>query len=122
MPEYPECEKMSTVRDKSQAIGEFLEWLAYEKGVYFWTTNTWHEEFTCPCMDYGDDQRDVHDEAAWCEKCQNTGKYIDVQSEDGPFQYQIEKILAEFFEIDLDKVEAERRQMLAELQNMQDAV
>jgi hypothetical protein len=30
-PEYPEHEKLAKVRDKSQAIGEFLEW-ASEKG------------------------------------------------------------------------------------------
>ena len=30
MSEYPECEKMAAVRDKSHTIGEFLEWLGDE--------------------------------------------------------------------------------------------
>lgn len=28
---YPEHEKMKAIKDKSQAIGEFLEWLDTEK-------------------------------------------------------------------------------------------
>lgn len=31
---YPEHEKMKPIADKSQVIGEFLEWLGDEKGVY----------------------------------------------------------------------------------------
>lgn len=30
-PNYPECEKLAKVRDKSQAIGGFLSWLREEK-------------------------------------------------------------------------------------------
>ena len=30
---YPEHEKLSAISDKSQACGEFIEWLGYEKGI-----------------------------------------------------------------------------------------
>jgi len=33
MNEYPEHEKLEKVQEKSQAIGEFLEWLNDEKGL-----------------------------------------------------------------------------------------
>jgi hypothetical protein len=33
MNEYPEHEKLKAVKDRSQAIGEFLEWLQEEKGL-----------------------------------------------------------------------------------------
>lgn len=32
--DYPEHEKMQKISDKSQAIGEFLEWAAAEKGLH----------------------------------------------------------------------------------------
>ena len=31
--QYPECEKMSAVRDQSQSIGKFLEWLQDKKDI-----------------------------------------------------------------------------------------
>lgn len=33
MSRYPEHDKLRGIMDKSQAIGEFLEWLGYEKGI-----------------------------------------------------------------------------------------
>ena len=33
MSEYPEHEKMKAVRDRSQVIGQFLEWLFREQGL-----------------------------------------------------------------------------------------
>ena len=31
--QYPEHEKLKAISDKSQTIGEFLEWLSTEKGI-----------------------------------------------------------------------------------------
>jgi len=33
--EYPEHEKLEKVKETSQSIGEFLEWLYYEKRIHF---------------------------------------------------------------------------------------
>lgn len=33
MSEYPEHDKLNAVKDQSQAIGEFLDWLRDEKGI-----------------------------------------------------------------------------------------
>ena len=70
----PECDKMRAVKEKSQAIGEFLEWLHSEKDITL---------------------------------CRLEGNY----------DYRIinistEKLLAEFFDIDLNKVEEEKRAIL----------
>ena len=82
MPEtddkYPECEKVKSVQPKSQAIGEFLDWLG-EKGIHL--------------AKWGDDDK------LW------------------PFNKNKEELLAEYFEIDLNKVEQEKRQMLEEIRN-----
>lgn len=34
MSNTPQCDKMKAVRPKSQAIGEFIEWLECEKGIF----------------------------------------------------------------------------------------
>lgn len=76
---YPECEKLQKVSSQSNTIGEFLEWLSYEKNLSL-----------CEL----DEERDYYH----------------------LYHYQIEQLLAEFFEIDLNKVEQERRQILEDLQ------
>jgi hypothetical protein len=78
IPPTPELEKMGRVREESQAIGEFLEWLSSTKHVHL---------------------------------AQSVEGYNFPQH----FAYQTEELLAEFFEIDLKKVEAERRAILASL-------
>jgi len=73
MKERTEHEKLDLVKDKSQAVGEFVDWLHDEKGFMI------------------------------CESCRH-GYY--------PARYSLNKLLAEFFEIDLVKLEEEKEQML----------
>ncbi len=75
----PECDRMLAVREQSQAIGEFLDWLDEEKGVEL--------------MVLGDGGASYE-----------------------PFYFNTNKLLAEFFDIDLDKVDKEQRAILEELQ------
>lgn len=84
--EYSECEKIGKVKDQSQAIGEFIDWLQSEKGIVF---ARYHIEGKDPIVDY-------------------LKKLI-------PVHLSMEKTLAEFFDIDLNKVEEERRAMLDDL-------
>jgi len=70
LPETPELEKMRGVREESQKIGQFLDWLRGE------------------------------------------GMQI-VDGDDEPLYLSIEQLLAKYFEIDLEKVEEERRALLA---------
>jgi hypothetical protein len=82
MSECPEHDKLHEVKDKSQAIGEFLEWLGSEKrGVV----------------------------------CQ----YVDDSDYPVPMPHNIQEILAEYFDIDLDKIEQEKQQMLVKLRKAQ---
>jgi tRNA(Ile2) C34 agmatinyltransferase TiaS len=80
MKTYPEHEKLHLIKDKSQAIGEFLEWLQGEQG--------------CVIAQYSGD--DLH-----------------------PIDSRNEQLLAYFFEIDLVKLEKEKRAMLDELRKAQ---
>jgi hypothetical protein len=73
----PELDKMSAVRDESQAIGEFLEWMS-SRGLVF---------------------------AKWVDR----GIHDDELVED---RKPIKERLAEYFEIDLNKVDEEQRMLL----------
>jgi len=107
-PGYPECEKMRQIQSKSQAIGEFLEWLGsgeaddtrFNRGVFLAAYLINNEEW--------DNEK---------------GKYV-LLSEDEwevsesrlfTFSYNTEKLLAKFYGIDLNKMEQEKRAILAEL-------
>lgn len=73
---YPEHEKINAVKDQSQTIGDFLDWIRREKGIVL--------------ANYG------NSDVAWL-------------APDGTAK---ERLLAEYFEIDLDALEAEKRAML----------
>jgi hypothetical protein len=81
MPNYPEHEKLQAVREKSRAVGGFLEWV-------------------------------------WCEKQLQLGKWHRGKDElpftsDSfePERYDVQKLLAEFFGIDYDVLQAEKEAM-----------
>lgn len=78
--QYPECEKMAAVKDKSQLIGEFIEWMRDEQGFEI------------------------------CIRSWYSREYI-------PMGMTIKILLAKFFDIDLNEVEKERRQMLGEMRS-----
>lgn len=77
--ETPEHDKQHAILEKSQAIGEFLEWLQ-TKGI---------ELAVYP----------------------NDGGYEHLM----PYRKSIQMILADYFNIDLGKIEAEKRAIIKEL-------
>ena len=97
-----ELEKMEGVRERSQAIGEFIEWLSSTKSYHiakYLTDEEYESGDNVCCVDglYAKEQFKRHE----------IGK-----EELMPIHIDIEKLLAEFFEIDLVKVEEERREIL----------
>lgn len=88
--QFPEHEKMHAVKSRSQSIGEFLEWLRSEKGYVI-----------CERLRTSDGDEEEEDD--------------DADYELVPANLGITKLLAEFFKIDLEKIEAEKRQMLDQL-------
>ena len=77
---YQQHEKLNSVKDQSQAIADFLDWLNSEKGIIL--ASYGNNDFDCP----------------W-PTAKGTAK---------------DRLLAEYFEIDLDALESEKRAMLAE--------
>jgi hypothetical protein len=75
---YPECEKLSAIKDQSQIVGEFLDWLQNEKNVVLCDpTESWDHPYV-------------------------------------PISKGSNRLLAEYFKIDLDKIEEEKLAMLEE--------
>lgn len=84
MTDYPEHEKLAAINEQSQSIGEFIDWLAFEKDVIL-----------------GKQDPDSF-----------TGRMY-------PAREPIGNLLAEFFEIDQEALEAEKRAMLIDIRASQ---
>jgi ribosomal protein S12 methylthiotransferase accessory factor YcaO len=97
----PECEKMRAVKEKSQAIGEFLEWLSAEKGVHL----AEYHRHTRGCLD--------HEAHLVCGL---------LEDHSVRWNYSIERLLAEYFDINLDKVETEKQALLDHQRMLNDAL
>lgn len=92
--EYSEHIKLHAIADKSQACGEFMDWLA-EQG---WTLCEYHSHKEC-----------ARDKDGFGWDCGLSSNEL------VPIHVPLVKLLAMFFEIDQDRIEAEKRQMLAVL-------
>ncbi len=91
LPPAPECEKLLKVSKESNVIGEFLDWMESEKKLVF---------------------------AKWGMV---KPEYSDGFEREGllPEHINKEKLLADFYKIDLNKVETERRALLDHLRKQQ---
>jgi hypothetical protein len=143
MPVMPESDKVIAAAPESQKLGEFLEWLeerGYQLGYYMpiLDPETRYLVVKCPSCDdqdcwrildelsltvsglmpthFGREER-AHDQAASLEderlrKAQENPQFV-------PLIRRKEELLAEYFEIDLDRVEEERRGLLEALRGAQ---
>ena len=100
-----ELEKLEAVSERSQAIGEFLEWIFGTKKYHIAKYLT-------------DGEYESTDNVYWVDRLYGKDQYKRhrIGKEELMSVYiNIEKLLAEFFEIDLNKVEKERRKILEEI-------
>lgn len=88
---YPENAKLDEISDKSQEIGEFLEWL--RSGDYESREDLGGIELACHRM---------------------RGRSCRREAELSPTRVPVNDLLAAYFEIDQDKIEAEKRAMIDE--------
>jgi hypothetical protein len=102
MNEYPEHEKMVKIKGNAQTIGEFMEWLGIKRIIL------------CRYHD--------HTDACFGPK-DNLGireNMCGYRNDDlSPIYVEITDLLADYFRIDLKKIEEEKHQMLEELQECQ---
>lgn len=126
----PECDRLVAVAEESQRIGEFIDWLG-EQGWFIAYTERMIDRpcASTVCTKYtvtqcvngrsilyrGEGGEDVGP----CSKCDGTG-FIRSERLDPiglPLAMSPERLLAKFYGIDLDKVEAERRAILKSLRS-----
>ena len=100
-----ELEKLEDVSERSQAIGEFLEWMFGTKNYHIAKYLT-------------DEEYESEDNVYWVDGLYEKEQFKrhEIGKEElMPIHIDIEKLLAEYFEIDLVKVEEERRETLKEI-------
>jgi hypothetical protein len=109
---YPECTKLSGVTGQSQTVGEFLEWLG-QQGVQLmrWETGI-PRDAVCPEPECLGGRRRVGSRRQDCSTCKGAGYVTRRASAWVSDPRNTQTLLAEFFGIDLAKVESERRAML----------
>lgn len=91
---YPEHTKLKKLKTKSDICGAFIDWLRDEKGYVFAIRHK-HTEI---CYSTIDSRMRV---------CETMEGNLEHPAYEGP-----EKLLAQFFEIDLEKLEQEKRALL----------
>jgi hypothetical protein len=94
LPACPECDKLHAIAAKSQVCGEFLDWI---KGQFFLAKSHEHSD-ECFVRDDGEDDGFRH-----------CGLRIDELTAS---HESTESLLARFFNIDMVKVENEKRALL----------
>lgn len=137
MPPMPESDKVLAAAPVSQRIGEFLDWLK-DRGLVLGKHTAVldppvrYTPVVCPSCLKGDNCWRLKDECSLSvsglgryhydgqEEAQEAAADLEderrIEAEENPvflpLHYSTERLLAEFFEIDLDKVEQERRALL----------
>lgn len=105
---YPEHEKLKKVSNDSQAIGEFLDYGLPAQHLVLYQR---YEE-ACECEQCR--ACDTHEESPTHGDADEIREGVAYYFRYRPTMKTIKTILADYFEIDQDKIEAEKSQMLAE--------
>lgn len=92
---YPEHKKLEKVKDLSQSCGEFLDWLLSSRG---YTLGQYHIH-GAECYEHDLKERN-------CLVCKTNTEFL------FPAPHATRRLLAEFFEVDENKLEDEKRRML----------
>jgi len=115
--ETPECDKALKIQDESNNIGFFLDWLQ-EQDIHLCSP---HNHTEPACYRYGD--RDPNEDRYISHDYAGQAKYIgekelDCGSRQGEMicvRESFEKLLARYFNIDLNKIEKEKQAILKEI-------
>lgn len=118
---YPEHAKLREVKEQSQACGEFLSWLQNVKGVVLAKRHEHGDECYEPhdCDDPVHEcslMADVHVDGCNREQ-EKVCPHSDGELVPAVHLHHAEDLLAEFFEIDREKLDEEKRAMLAEVRD-----
>lgn len=110
MSEYPEHDKLTKVSEKTQAIGDFLEWIGAERSARLMVWCEWDEQEAVECTRHGRHPNRIEQ----CDRCDDGGMYQVTRhyARWTPLDGSVQDWLADWAGLDLDKIEAEKRAML----------
>jgi hypothetical protein len=119
MSDYPEHDKLAAVRTQSQAQGELLDWLS-ERGLVLMRWVESDEETVRDCLKCYH-LTDASEARCECKHCEGTHQITTMAHREGwcPEIRPVQELLAEYHGIDLDRIEAEKQAMLAEIRAAQ---
>ena len=116
MSDYPECDKLHAVSEESHRIGDFIDWLRGQ-GVNLMVYRDDMTE-TVDCWKFFPLTSEKHPKD--CRGgCGGTGKVERKREGWVHDPRHIEQLLADYYGIDLRKLEAEKRRVLEEIREMQ---
>lgn len=143
MSATPELDKQAkAIEQGSQEIGAFLDWMLNEQGFTFARWGTYKDEIECTGLardgrpngifdgtncangEVGRHRVTVDDKTYMvgdeCPRCEGTAR-IEVDGREGfiPDSRGVQQLLADYFEIDLQAIERERRALLEEIREHQ---
>lgn len=107
--EYPEHKRQGLIRDKSSLIEEFLEWLEVNRNIHLRQyIETGARSDPCYKLYCRDGKTESGKD---CSTCKGTGR---ISSNSGFFRpdESVKRLLAEYFDIDLGRIEVEKHRML----------
>ena len=117
MSSYPEHEKAFNFEEYSQVIQDFLDWLSEDQKIYLANYNRGITYFCLNCGELPIDLVDFRPASGdrWCKICLKREDYsytVDFNSE-GYYSARCstKKLIADFFDIDLEKIANEKQQM-----------
>ena len=115
-PETPNLDKMGEVKETSQTVGEFLEWLG-EQGWQVAKYGPMTGEIPCPGEGFGGTceggtiKPGTHRERT-CSECEGTGWVTTTREGWSTYSGGIEVMLGDYFGIDVKAAERERMAVL----------
>lgn len=117
---YPEHDKLKIVHSKSNAAGQVLDWLLNEKG---YVLMEWLSEWSNGVPRYIDTDGNPTDElqdedARWGRQNRDNPDYEYRPEDHYMVRRTIHELLAEYFKIDLEKIDAEKEAMLARMREL----
>ena len=104
---YPEHQKLRAISGESQKIGAFIEWMR-EQGVEFCKLRDEDDESSVP----------IASGRYWLDELMAVIKGNQDLIPHEFYAMPLERILAQYFEIDLDILEQEKRHMLAAMRQL----
>lgn len=110
-----ELERHAESHDKQRTILEFLDWVRSEHRAMLMTWVETDEEHHCTGWGISEC---AYDDS--CRKCKGT--LVEVRHHEGYFNLRVpsEHLVQDFFGVDRDKLEEERRALLDEIRSMND--